>query len=188
MKTSPYTLLCAAALSGVLASCSSSPPGVSRMPVSSSIGSHKSLSDQVFAEVNSYRAAKGKPALRRHSGLDRLAQQHCDHLAKTSGSYGIYGKSVSHIGFEGRALAARQVYQINSVGENVVSSSNKSAKHLVKLWAGSKGHEHNMRSDWACAGIATAVTPDGQVIATQIFGAPPSTSHRTMTDRFSRQW
>lgn len=188
MKSSPYTLLCAAAVSGVLASCSASPQAVSRVPVSSSIGSHRSLSDQVFSEVNSYRAAKGKPALRRHSGLDRLAQQHCEYLAKTSGSYGIYGKSVSHIGFEGRALAAKQAYQITSLGENVVSSSNKSAQHLVKLWAGSKGHEQNMRSDWACTGIGTAVTPDGHVISAQIFGVSPSTSHRTMADRFSRQW
>lgn len=187
MKTSPYTLLCAAALVGALASCSSPSPTVSRVPVSSSFGSQAALSDQVFSEVNSYRRAIGKPALRRHAGLDRLAQQHCDYLAKTGGSYGLYGKNVSHIGFEGRALAAKQSYKITSLGENVVASSDKSAKHLVNLWAGSKGHEHNMRSDWECAGVATAITADGQVISTQIFGNSPSTSHREMTDRFSRR-
>jgi uncharacterized protein YkwD len=187
MKTSPYTLLCAAALFGVLASCSSPSPTVARVPVSSSFGSQSALSDQVFREVNSYRTSKGKSPLRRHAGLDRLAQQHCDYLAKTGG-YGLYGKNVSHIGFEGRALAAKQSYSIMSLGENVVASSDRSAKHLVKLWAGSKSHEHNMRSDWACTGIATAVTPDGQVISTQLFGIEPSESHRGMADRFSRQW
>jgi uncharacterized protein YkwD len=158
------------------------------MPVSSSFGSQASLSDQVFAEVNSYRSSIGKPALQRHAGLDRLAQQHCDYLAKTGGSYGLYGKNVSHIGFEGRALSAKQTYKIMSLGENVVASSDKSAKHLVKLWAGSKGHAHNMRSDWVCTGVGTAITPDVQVISTQIFGVSPSTSHRGMTDRFSNQW
>lgn len=188
MKTSPYTKLCAVALVGVLASCSAPSPTVSRMPVSTSFGKDASLSDQVFREVNSYRASKGKAALQRHPGLDRLAQQHCDYLVKTSGSYGIYGKSISHIGFEGRALSAKQAYKITSLGENVVSSTDRSAKHLVELWAGSKGHEHNMRNDWSCTGIATAVNANGEVISTQLFGNAPSESHRQMADRFANQW
>jgi uncharacterized protein YkwD len=188
MKTSPYTLLFAAALTGVLASCSPPSPTVSRVQVSTSFGNDSSLSSKVFSEVNSYRSSKGKPALQRHAGLDRLAQQHCDYLAKTSGDYGIYGKSISHIGFEGRTLAARQNYRINSLGENVVSSTNRSPKHLVDLWAGSKGHEHNMRSDWAYTGVATAITPDGQVISTQIFGTAPSTSHMDLKNRLNRAW
>jgi uncharacterized protein YkwD len=185
MKTSPHTLLCAAALFSALASCSSPSPVVSRVPVSSSFGSQAALSDQVFSEVNTYRLSKGKPALYRHAGLDRLAQQHCDYLVKSGGSFSLYDKNVSHIGFEGRALAAKQSYRITSLGENVVASSDKSPKHLVNLWAGSKGHEHNMRSDWDCTGVATAITADGQVISTQIFGNSPSTSHREMLDRFS---
>lgn len=188
MKISPFPALCAVAFSSFSASCSPPPSSLSRVAVSSPYGSQTALSDQMFFEVNSYRASKGKPALRRHPGLDRLAQLHCDYLVKTGGGYGIHGKTLSHIGFDGRALIAKQKYQITSLGENVVASTDNSPKHLVKLWAGSKGHEHNMVSDWACTGIATAVTSDGQVISTQLFGNAPSTSHRTMADRFSRQW
>jgi uncharacterized protein YkwD len=187
MKPSPCTLLFAVALFGALASCSSHSPPVSRLPVSSPFGSQAAFSDQVFSEVNSYRLSKGKPALHRHAGLDRLAQQHCDYLVKSGGGFGLYGKNVSHIGFEGRTLAAKRNYRITSLGENVVASSDKSPKHLVNLWARSKRHEHNMRSDWECAGVATAFTADGQVISTQIFGSSPSSSHRDMMNRFSRR-
>jgi uncharacterized protein YkwD len=188
MKISPYIMLFAAALFGALASCSSPTPTVSRVQVSSSRGKDAALSDRVFSEVNSYRASGGKGALQRHAGLDRLARQHCDYLVKTRGSYGLYGANVSHIGLDGRALYASKCYKINSLGENVVSSTNHSAKHLVNLWAGSKGHEHNMRSDWSCTGIATATTPDGRVISTQLFGVAPSQSHRGMEDHFSNHW
>lgn len=137
------------------------------------MGSDSSLSGQVFQEVNSYRASKGKSALVRHAGLDRLAQQHCDYLVKTRGSYGLHSHNASHIGFEGRGTVARHKYSISSVGENVASSTTKSANHLVKLWIGSKGHEYNMRGDWTCTGVATAVTPEGAVISTQLFGTDP---------------
>jgi uncharacterized protein YkwD len=173
MKTSQIALLCAAAFACVLPSCSSPSAPVTRMPVSSTLGNDSSLSGQVLREVNSYRASKGKSALTRHTGLDRLAQQHCDYLVKTRGSYGLHGSNVSHMGFEGRATLARHKYSISSIGENVASSTTKSANHLVNLWIGSKGHEHNMRGDWTCTGIGTAVTPEGSVISTQIFGTNP---------------
>lgn len=178
----------AASLVVVCASCAIPPPDVSHVPVSSAMGRDSSLAGQVFQEVNSYRAAKGKRALQRHSGLDRLAQQHCDYLVKTAGSYSLYGKDVSHIGFEGRALAARQAYNITNLSENVVSSSNHSARHLVDVWAGTKAHSYNMSTDWACTGVATAFTADGRVISTQIFGTAPSTSHLTLKKRFNREW
>lgn len=158
------------------------------MPVSSALGNDQSLAGKVFAEVNSYRAARGKSVLQRHPGLDRLAQEHCNYLVKTAGSYGLYGKDISHIGFEGRALAARQAYNITNLSENVASSKSHSAKHLVNLWANSKGHSFNMSTDWACTGVATAITADGKVISTQLFGTAPSTSHLTMRKRFNREW
>lgn len=184
MKTSSFTLMFAVALAGVLASCSAPPSTINRIPVSSSLGREATLSDRVFAEVNSYRASKGKVALQRHAGLDRLAQQHCDYLVKNGGNYSLHGKHVSHVGFEGRALTARHSHKIMSFGENVVASTNHSPKHLINLWAGSNGHEQNMRNDWSCTGVATAVNAQGMVISTQVFGSAPSTSHRGMAERF----
>lgn len=184
MKFIPYAKLFAVALTGVLASCSSPSTQITRMPVSTSMRGDSSLSGKLFNEVNSYRLARGKAALQRHPGLDRIAQTHCDYLVKTAGSYDLYGKNISHIGFGGRALLARQSYSINSLGENVVSSSNHSPDHLVKVWAGSKDHEYNMGADWFCTGIATAVTPDGTVISTQLFGAAPSVTQLDLKQRF----
>lgn len=173
MKTSHHILILAAAIACVLPSCSAPSPTFAKVPVSGSLSKDSSLSGQVFEEVNSYRASKGKGALVRHAGLDRLAQKHCDYLVKTRGRYGLHGSNVSHMGFEGRAAIARHKYSISSIGENVVSSTTKTSKHLVNLWIGSKSHEYNMRNDWTCTGVATAVTAEGTVISTQIFGTNP---------------
>lgn len=188
MKYSRYAMLCATAFFGALSSCSDLPPAAPGGSATSSIGRDTALADRVFAEVNSYRVSKGKAALSRHSGLDRLAQQHSDYLVKTGGCYDLYGKSVSHIGFDHRALTAKQAYGIKSVGENVIASTDRSAKRLVNHWVVSRGHEHNLSTDWFCTGVGSAVTPEGKVITTQIFGVSPSTSHRVMADRFSNQW
>ncbi|MFD2255925.1 CAP domain-containing protein [Luteolibacter algae] len=179
----------AIALAGLLAACSSSPPDVTRVPVSASpTGADKSLRGQIFDEVNQYRTSKGKSSLQRHSGLDAIAQKHCDYLAGNIQSHGLTNRSINHNGFEGRALAARQAYRISTIGENVVTSMDHSSKHLVDLWSRSKSHEHNMRSDWTYTGIGTAVTSQGLVISTQIFGSAETTSHTELSNRFSRVW
>lgn len=185
--TSPCILLCAAALPCLFASCSSTLPAVTRVEVAS-LGEDHSLAGKVFDEVNLYRARKGKSALERHSGLDSLAQKHCDYLAATGGKYSLHGRAISHVGFEGRALAARHIYHISSLSENVVASTDHSSKNLVSLWAGSKNHEFNMRDDWALTGIGTAMGADGMVISTQIFGTGIDTSHLTLTNKFNRSW
>jgi uncharacterized protein YkwD len=191
MKSKLKAKLLIAALCGAVFSCSSPQATVSPVPVSTSFSSGSSLSDQVFAEVNSYRASKGKATLRRHAGLDRLAQQHCDYLAKNGEKFSLYGKYVSHFGFEGRSMTAQQVYKIETIGENVVASSNHSPKHLVKLWAGSRTHEQNMRSDWSCTGVATAVNTEGMLVSTQIFGSAPNSSFGNragVTPNFGQYW
>jgi uncharacterized protein YkwD len=187
MNTSPCTKLFALALIGALASCAGPSAAVSHVPVSSRTAKSSSLSNQVFREVNSYRASKGKAALERHPGLDHLAKQHCDYLVKNGGKFSLYGSNVSHIGLQGRGLIARQAYKIRSIGENVVSSHDQSPTRLVSLWADSEGHEYNMSADWACTGVATAITPDGRVISTQIFGVAPAESLGGRGDPF-RQW
>jgi uncharacterized protein YkwD len=184
MKITPYNQLIALALVSAVVSCSSSAPTITRVPVSASSVRSSDLSGDVFKEVNSYRALHGKSALERHAGLDRLAQQHCDYLAKNCGGSGV---NINHLGFEGRANTARGSYNIQSIGENVVSSSSYSARHLVDLWISSKGHERNMRSSWKYTGIATAKTPDGMVISTQIFGIEESNSD-LLSDSFARPW
>lgn len=188
MKNSQYSIFYAVAIFCALASCSTSTSSVSDESTSSSTKRDSALADQVFKEVNSYRASKGKAPLLRHTGLDQLAQQHSDYLAKTGGNYGLHGKTVSHIGFDRRAMTAKQAYKIKSFGENVIASTDRSAKRLVDHWVASEGHNHNMISDWSYTGIGSSVNSEGKIITTQIFGAAPSTSHREMADRFRNQW
>lgn len=187
MNLSRYTLLCAAACLGSFASCSAPSSSASPEPSSLSAGRDAALASQVFKGVDSYRTSNGKAALSRHASLDQLAQQQSDYLAKTGGSYDLYGKNVSHVDFDGRAVMARQAYKIPSMGENVIASTDRSAKGLVNRCAASKGHIYNMRNDWFCTGAGTTVTPDGMGITTQIFGTAPSTSDRESTDRYNRR-
>ena len=173
---------------GVVSSCNNGVAPAPEWSSPSAMDSDGALSDRLFNEVNAYRVSVGKKALWRHQGLDQLAQKHCDYLVKTSGRYGLYGKNVSHMGFESRALTARQAYKITHLSENVVTSTDHSPAHLVRVWASSKAHHHNMKSNWECTGVATAMAPDGRVVATQLFGNAPSTSHRMLPDRLRNHW
>ncbi|RYD29263.1 MAG: CAP domain-containing protein [Verrucomicrobiaceae bacterium] len=158
------------------------------MPVSATLRPDSSLSGQVLQEVNSYRHSHGASDLQRHNGLDRLAQEHCEYLRQNRGKFGLYGKNVSHYGFEGRALAARERYQMFNVSENVAAANSpgkNAAPTLVKLWSESKDHDHNMRSAWTHTGVGVVVDSDGTVFSTQLFGTV-SSSQMTMRERFNR--
>ncbi len=186
MKNSPYNQLFAVAFLGLLASCSSPSTPVTRVPVSTSSGKSSSspLSGQVFNEVNSYRVRNGKSTLERHAGLDQLAQEHCEYIAKTCGGSGT---NINHNNFSTRAFNANRYFHIPSVGENVVSSSTKTSSHLLSLWVSSESHEKNMRGSWTYTGIGTATAPDGMVISTQIFGSSEANPNLNARD-FARPW
>lgn len=172
---------------GALASCATQPV-TTKVPVSASLQPDTSLSGQVFKEVNAYRRNHGVSDLERHAGLDRLAQAHCVYLSQHHGEFGLYGKNVSHYGFEGRALAARESYQMDNISENVATANNPGsnpAPCLIKLWAASKDHDYNMRSSWTHSGVGVLVAKDGTVIATQLF-ATISHSQLASRDRFTR--
>lgn len=187
MKTYPYLKVIAVACVGALASCATIPE-TKRMPVSASLRPDSSLTGRLLTEVNSYRRSLGKSDLQRHAGLDRLAQEHCEYLRQHRGQFQIYGKNVSHFGFEGRAMVARERYQMISVSENVAAASNPGsnpASVLIKLWVNSKDHEYNMRSQWTHTGIGVVKDSDGMVFATQLFSTV-SYSQLATRDRFSR--
>jgi uncharacterized protein YkwD len=179
----------AAAMAVVVPSCRSVPSvAISVTPVSASPSSAPAArhTTTVFGEVNAYRAKHGARPLLRHSGLDRLAQSHCEYLREKRGTFGIYGKNVSHVGFEGRALAARHLYGIGTMGENVAATNSHAPElgvKLVQMWATSRAHEHNMRNSWTHTGIGVVVDSDGMVFATQLF-ATMGGSQLSGADRF----
>ncbi|MFT4176072.1 MAG: CAP domain-containing protein [Luteolibacter sp.] len=164
-------------MSASLVSCSTSAPPtkVTSMPVASTFGGGSgNLSTQIFNEVNSYRRSKGNSNLARHAGLDRLAQQHCEYLLKRRGQFGLYGKNVSHMGFESRALIAREKYNMPYLSENVASTNVGGANPaavVTRLWMNSKGHENNMVNSWDYTGVGSVKAEDGTIISTQLFGS-----------------
>lgn len=186
MKTYQYLKVIAVVCGGALASCAT-PPETKRLPVSASLRPDSSRTGQILQEVNSYRHNHGASDLQRHAGLDRLAQEHCEYLRQHRGTFGIYGKNVSHIGFEGRTLVARERYQMANFSENVAAAAspgNNPGPSLVKMWSESKDHDYNMRSSWTHTGLGVVVDNDGMVFCTQLF-ATINPSQMTTRQRFS---
>ena len=174
MKTK--SLLCAlAGLSGFLFASCATDSGLTRVQVSATGGRERVLANQIVQAVNEYRQSVGAANLTRHSGLDRLAQQHSEFLKNNRGKFSLYGKNVSHYGFEGRASAARFQLNLSSLGENVIAGERMSgnvAKTLVTSWRGSASHDENMRQNWSLTGMGVAIDEQGNVYATQLFGTP----------------
>jgi len=147
-------------------------PMILTVPVSASAQSNYFLSAQAFQAVNAYRRSIGAFVLPRHAGLDHLAQQHCEYLRQHRGTFVLDGKNVSHIGFDGRAIYARNVYHMDNIGENIAATNQVSGNPgpaLVSLWKNSKSHQLTMAGAWACSGMGLVVDADGMVFAVQLF-------------------
>ena len=196
MKTHPSTRLFGLLAAAALASCAS-PPESTRMPVSATIRpdtaapvsgrGDRSSSGRLFDAVNAYRLSQGAQAVQRHAGLDRLAQAHCEYLRQNRGTFSLYGKNVSHFGFDGRAMMAREHYQMSSVSENVAAANypgSDSSAVIVQLWKNSRDHHKNMTDDWTHSGMGVVVDSDGMVFATQLF-ATQNHSPMALRDRMN---
>lgn len=158
------------------------------MPVSASLRPDASLTSRLHQEINTYRQSRGASELQRHPGLDRLAQNHCEFLRKNRGTFVLHGKNVSHSGFEGRALIAREHYHMENVSENVAATTKvagSTTQRLVELWKGSKDHHKNMVDDWTHTGVGVVVDSDGMVFSTQIFSTV-TYSQMASRERFNR--
>jgi uncharacterized protein YkwD len=149
--------------------------------------SESSAASRLFDEVNSYRLSKGASPVQRHAGLDRLAQEHSNHLRRNKGKYSLYGKYVSHDGLELRATSARELLGMASISENVAAArypGADSSRMIVDLWKNSKDHHKNMLDKWTHSGMGIAIDSDGMVFATQLF-ATKNNSRMTMRDRMT---
>lgn len=183
----PYhCLLAVVALCGGLLSSCAAPPVTTKVPVSASSSAGTGLTGRLLSEVNSYRQSKGRNRLVRNPGLDRMASEHSEFMRRNRGRFGLHGRNVSHEGFDGRALKARQLLNISTLGENVASAKGRSMSEIVQLWANSKGHDYNMRGDWTDTGVGVVIDEDGTVFATQVFGTP-SISQMTLRDRLTQR-
>lgn len=155
----------------LLASCAPS-LDTTRVPMSSSVSSnHSSMVDKLERSITRYRRSLGKPAIPRNPGLDHLAQQHCLFMAKNRGKFTLGSENISHYGFEGRVLAAKRLYGMENIAENLAGGIIRGdiPEQLVSAWVDSKEHHYNLKQDWSATGIGVHVADDGMVYATQIF-------------------
>lgn len=183
MKLNPHIRVMMLVCIASLASCASPPAVATRVPVSVSIRPNASITTRLYDDVNSYRRSQGGRELQRHPGLDSLAQAHSEYLRNHRGSFSLNGKNVSHMGFEGRSLVARERLQMASISENVVAGLG--TKNLIELWKDSNDHKKNMLDDWTHTGVGVAVDSDGMVFATQLFSTQ-SFSQISTRERFNR--
>lgn len=184
-----YAITCLAGLLIVsgLSSCANQSGSSAGAETSAGRRGNSALASRVFDEVNGYRRSKGLNEVQRHAGLDRLAQAHCEYLRDNRGKFSIHGKNVSHYGFEGRAMSARQHLGMLSVSENVAAATNPgnaAPSVLLQLWRNSRDHHENMVNKWTHSGIGVLVDSDGMVFATQLF-ATKNQSHMIMRDRMN---
>jgi uncharacterized protein YkwD len=189
MKTQPVTRFLAVVCAGALASCASPPPPTpTKLPVSATNRPDTSLAGRLFQEVNAYRRSQGAGELQRHAGLDRLAQDHCEYLRKHRGTFKLHGKNVSHIGFEGRTLIAREHFRMENISENVAAANHPGSNPttvILNLWKNSRDHHKNMTDGWTHSGIGVVVDSDGMTFATQLFSTV-SMSQMSNRERFTR--
>jgi len=170
----------------LFASCASD-LDTTKIPMANSTSSGKSDQvSRVHDSINNYRRSIGKAPLRRHAGLDRMAQQHCEFMAKNRGKFTLGSANISHYGFEDRALAAQRAYSMQNVAENVAGGviPGDIPSTLVESWVNSKKHIFNVKGNWDATGIGVHIAPDGMVYATQLF-ATENRSHMALRDRMS---
>lgn len=187
MKFQPIHIIMAAVCAGALGSCAARPTAT-KVLVSKSLEATGSSPARLLQEVNSYRRSRGIHELQRHAGLDHLAQQHCEYLRQHRGSFTLNGKNVSHMGFEGRALVARERHRISNISENVAAANHggvNPAPILLGLWKTSKGHHQNLLNSWTHTGVGVVTDADGMVFATELF-ATVTSSQMTMRNRFNK--
>src|SRR5690348_2947039 len=142
MKNTPSRLVVAAAGAMLFASCGPqlNTTTVPMSTASAAVKSDGSLAGTIYAQVNSYRASKGKSQLPRHAGLDKMAREHSEYMLRNSKS------GISHYGFEERALKAQRLMSMGEVSENVATcrgQGGNAASVLVEAWKKSSGHEMN---------------------------------------------
>jgi uncharacterized protein YkwD len=174
------------ALAVLLAPCAPGlEPSATTLPVTTAPAGQGRLAATIHGQVNAYRQSLGKPALQRHAGLDRLAQQHAEFMRRNRGKFGKGNAgNLTHHGFEERTLMAQRGMGISDVGENVgaCQGAASAAGTLVEAWKKSRGHQMNLKGGWTQTGIGVVVDDDGTVFATQLFGNT-SKSHLDLTNR-----
>lgn len=124
-------------------------------------------------EMNVYRRANGKRALREDVQLNALARGHSLYLSQHAADNGIHRSSIAHAKASERFAGATRV-GFQMVGENVYSTTRfdseaSVAKRIAEGWWRSSGHRANMLRDCNSVGVGIVRGASGATFATAIF-------------------
>lgn len=129
----------------------------------------KDLGSRLREAANAYRRSNGKSTLTNHAGLQEMAQQHAEAMAR-SGKLG-------HAGDSSRSGIAATKYQIRATAENVMRwhvRASRDPQVMLKSWTDSSGHRRNLLDpEWAVTGLGIAQDEQGNIWVTQMFGWKP---------------
>lgn len=136
-----------------------------------SFRSDKAAIKSVEASLNRWRGTIGRAPIQRHAGLDKMAQQHCEFLARNRGKFKVGSTKLSHVGFEERAFKAQRAYGMAHVSENVAGGiiHGDVGPQICQAWINSGRHAYNLRQKWDYTGFGIVVADDGMVYVTQLF-------------------
>lgn len=161
-----------ALLSGIQAACAPRLIEPTKMSVSAPSQRENAICGRLFEAVNAYRRSIGRQPLARHAGLDRMAQEHSQFQRLNRGKFEILGPNVSHMGLNGRAMIARQLFRIDQLGETVADvKPGADAASALSIWLADGDDAFTLSGDWQECGIGIVVDRDGTLFVTQLFGA-----------------
>jgi uncharacterized protein YkwD len=96
-------------------------------------------------------------------------------MRNNAGRFEVEGQLISHYGIDGRRVLAREKYEIDSIGENVIASHDMGQdmglpKTMVDGWLRSPNHKYNLDSKWSNSGLAVCFDDNGRAFVTHLFG------------------
>ena len=125
------------------------------------------LIGSIHRQVNEFRQAHDRQALRLNLIISAQARQHSVQMARK-------GSAVSHLGFEDRLKKIGEQLPYRAGAENVAASIGyeNPAPAAVEGWKTSLRHRENMLGDFTLTGIGIAQSEQGSYFITQIFLKP----------------
>lgn len=124
------------------------------------------LKQEVYDQVNQYRATQGLPPLQLDSRISDQEQTYAQTMAEA-------GYPLNHQGLAQRAETLRQAipHSSYSYGENeyFCYGSGCSATAAVQWWLSSPGHRANILGQYELTGIGVAKDANGQYFFAQMF-------------------
>jgi uncharacterized protein YkwD len=125
------------------------------------------LIENIHQQVNEFRQAQGRRALRLNSIISAQARQHSLEMARK-------GSAINHKGFGDRLKRIGEKLSFRAGAENIASSTGyeNPVRTAVEGWKTSPGHRKNMLGDFTLTGIGIAQSEQGSYFITQIFFEP----------------